>query len=597
MKPSPLIRYRERSTPVYEDLLKQGAAQWFADIVAKRIAAPVTLESCCAPSLANIGNPAVLPDMDKAVERIVRAVINREQVVFCVDHDMDGQASAAVLWQAFVEHFQVPEQRLSVVTSHRLTEGYGITDAVVERILAGSATLVISADKGSSDEPRIKRLAEAGRDVVITDHHELPVEGAPQSALACVNPSRPGSGYDRYVCGAAVAWLTMALVRTELLKQGYAADIVPLAALLDYVAVATVADCVSLRPDLSYANRAFVKRGLVLINGRTRPCWQVFCDGSKDCTVTAQTIAFQLAPAVAAAGRLDWAEAGFRFLVAGEKTEALTQWTVLLQENEQRKAIEKELRERAFSAAASLISQSLVLFLEDGHSGVHGITASRLVERFGKPAAIFARKGCGSRDSAEQVADDSRAELASGSFRGVAGLHVRDALQRVSDVNPGLLVSFGGHAGAAGATIAVADFERFAAAYEAAVCEQLHGVELHPEVWVDGELDASLCTLQTVDDLAHLDPWGRDFPQPVFCGEFFVANIRAIGNGTHVKLLLKCGDLAVDAIWFNAIEVDEPLPVARGQQAEFAYQLCDNVYAGKRTVQLQIVALVGIKQS
>jgi len=591
MKPSPVIRYRRRVEHVYDNLLNQGMTPWMADLVSKRVDSPVTIESCLNPSLAKIATPDGIPDMSIAVNRIAQAVIDGEKVVFSVDHDMDGQGAAAVLWSAFVQHFNVPPERLSVVTSHRLSEGYGISNAVVERILASEATLVISADKGSSDEPRIKNLAAAGRDVIVTDHHELPVEGPPMSALACVNPTRDESNYDPYICGAGVAWLTMAMVRTELLNRGYLAQIPSMTALLDYVAVATVADCVSLRPDLSYANRAFVKRGLSLINAKSRPCWQVFCENLRDNPVTSQTIGFQLAPAVAAAGRLDWAESGFRFLIADNRADAIKHWSVLQQENEQRKAIEKELRSRAFEAASELVSQSLVLFFEDGHSGVHGITASRLVERFGKPSAIFAPKGAGNRNGAETATDDDGHRLASGSFRGIPGLHVRDALQQVDNCHPGLMVSFGGHAGAAGATILIHDFERFAAAYEVAVGEQLEKQVLKPEIWVDGDPEQSLLTIQTLDELGQLEPWGRDFSSPIFIGEFKVLKIKSVGDGSHLKLSLERSGLVIDAIWFNAVEPGITVPLACEQRVAFAYQLSDNTFRGQRTLQLQIVAL------
>jgi single-stranded-DNA-specific exonuclease len=319
----------------------------------------------------------------------------------------------------------------------------------------------------------------------------------------------------------------------------------------------------------------------------------VFSETIKNVKVTAQHIGFQLAPAVAAAGRLDWAESGFRFLIAESKTEAIKHWQVLQQENEQRKAIEKDLRVRAYAEATKMKSQSLVIFLEDGHSGVHGITASRLVERFGKPAAIFARKGSGARNSAEVLVTNSADghELASGSFRGVTGIHIRDALQHVDDNNPGLLVSFGGHASAAGATIMVEDFELFKCAYEEAVCSKLNTQELQPEVWVDGDLDPSLLSVETVDSLGQLDPWGRDFPSPIFCSEFRVVNVKSVGDGSHLKLVLETKGQVIDAIWFSAVELGEVPPVAIGQRASFAYQLGDNVYRGQRKLQLQIVAL------
>jgi single-stranded-DNA-specific exonuclease len=450
---------RVRNEAVYQDLLEQGASVFLADILSRRLDTCVSLEDCLSPSISRIQNPKHMPDIEKAVTRICKAIIQQESIVFAVDHDMDGQGSAAVLWTAFVDYFKVPASRLSVITSHRLNEGYGITQAVVDRILATDASLIISADKGTSDEPRIKQLVDAGRDVVVTDHHQVPEEGPPISALACVNPARADSEYDPYVCGAGVAFLTMAMVRTALLKQEYLSDIPSLSGLMDYVAVATLADCVSIRPDKSYTNRAMVKRGIALINAQHRPCWQVFCQQIKDPVVTSQTIGFQLAPAVAAAGRLDWAETGFRFLTATTVEEAETHWAVLTRENTLRKNIEKTLRDKAFEAAASMDGMSILLYFEEGHSGVHGITASRLVEKFGKPSAMFAPKGAGAREG-ESTLEIGDIQLASGSFRGVPGFDTRAALQYISDHYPDILIAFGGHQGAAGATVAIENIKK-----------------------------------------------------------------------------------------------------------------------------------------
>lgn len=590
--PMPLLKERPVNTDVKTVLLEQGVAPWLADVIAGRVDIPVEAESVLAPTIARIKDPSGIPDLDRAVDRIVRAIIGGEEVILAVDHDMDGTASAAVLWKSFTEYFGVPSTRLQVVTSHRLTEGYGLTVPVVERILKTSATLVVTADKGSSDAERICMLAEAGRDVIVTDHHALPIEGPPSAAYAVVNPTRNDSSYDPHICGAAVTFLVMVKIRTALLSHGYLETIPSLTGLLDYVAVATIADCVSLRPDKSYTNRALVKRGLALINERIRPCWQVF--GARiDGPVTAETVAFHLAPPIAAAGRLDWAETGFRFLVADSVEEAQAQWVVLQRENEARKGIERALRERAFELAAAKTSQAIVLFFDDGHSGVHGITASRLVETFGKPAAIFAPRGAGARnkDAPLTVADDSR-RLASGSFRGVPGFHVRDGLQHVADHYPGLMVGFGGHAGAAGATVAVEDIDRFAAAFEEAVIRQLGTAPLCPVIWVDGDLSGELLSLETVDALNALGPWGKDFPAPVLRGQFEVVAVRPVGDGSHLKLTLRKDQKTVPAIWFNAVgPEDSSLPLMTGDSATFVYRLTDHWYAGQRSMQLAILAV------
>ena len=528
--------------------------------------------------------------MDRAVERIVRAVTTGERVVFACDHDMDGTGSAAVLWCAFTEYFGVPRDRVHVVTSHRLTEGYGVTEPVVQRILNLKPTLVITADKGSSDEERIAVLASSGIDVIVTDHHEIPSGGPPQSAYAVVNPTRPDSSYDPHICGAGVAFLTMAKVRTALVSAGWRSQIASLGGLLDLVAVATIADCVSLLPTTSHANRVFVKRGLDLINQRRRPCWTVFSEDLQG-VVDAEDVAFRLAPAIAAAGRLDWAESGFRFLISSTAQEAAQYWRVLQEENELRKQIERDLRRQALAIASNIERNSLVIYLEEGHPGVHGITASRLVEAFGKPAAIFSPKGAGARAGKNGAAGPGAVEnirLASGSFRGVPGLDVRRAIEQVSSRHPDLVISFGGHPAAAGATIAIPDVEKFALAYEAAVVEQLGSERLRPVIWNDGTLAPDVHNLVGLDALRAFGPFGRGFERPSYEGSFEILESRVLSKGAHLRLSLKHGHTVVPAIWFGAADAVDVHAVRPGSKTRIVYQLADNTFRGQRSFQLSV---------
>lgn len=589
-KPTPLILLRETNKIVLSDLIDHGIAPWLADVLAKRIDSIVDTKCILEPSIGNIDDPINIPGMEVAVERIVSAILAGEKIIFAVDHDMDGTGSAAVLWTTFVDHFGVDPSLLEVITSHRLTEGYGITEPVVERILQSKATLIISADKGSSDEPRIKKIADAGKDVIVTDHHAIPVEGPPKSAYAVVNPTRSESKYDPYICGAAVAFMTMAKVRSALLDRAYRANIPSLSSIIDFVAVATIADCVALRPDKSYINRALVKHGLNLLNCESRPCWKVFkeqCHG----WVTTEDIAFRLAPPIAAAGRLDWAEAGFRFLTAPTVNDAKAQWEILQRENVRRKEIERTLTRKAFDAATVLDTQSIVLFFEDGHSGVHGIAASRIVEAFGKPCAIFSPKGAGARNNDAEYTDVNGKRLASGSFRGVPGFHVRNALQHVSDYDSTLMVGFGGHEGAAGATILFENFDRFAIAYEEAVKAQLGYKLLKPVIWMDGDIEGSLLSLETLDELRSMEPWGKDFPLPILCSEFDILSQTSIGDGTHLKLSLRKDGRTFAGIWFGAKDKNKmEQPLETGEKAKFVYKLQDNWYRNTRSLQLNIVA-------
>lgn len=587
MPPKPIFKSRESDDAIFATLSRGGLPDWLAKILSSRLDKPMEVDSLYSNELTDVEDPSSIPDMDVAVSRIVRAIKDEERITLVCDHDMDGTGSAAVLWSALIDYFKVSPLLVNVVTSHRLTEGYGITEPVAQRIIDLKPSLVISADKGSSDEPRIKKIAESGIDVIVTDHHEIGANGPPKSAIAVVNPIRIDSSYDKHVCGAGVAFLTMAKVRTALIQQGVRQKIPSLAPLLDYVAVATIADCVSMKPSKASTNRTFVKRGLQLINNKTRPCWEVFCSDLQG-PVDAETIGFRLAPAVAAAGRLDWAEVGFKFLIAKTKHEAQKYWQELQNENSLRKEIEKRLREKAIPEACKKNGQSIVLFFEDGHSGVHGITASRLVESFGKPAAIFAPKGAGVKNSTST--DDIK--IASGSFRGIPGFNVKEALSYVSEKYPELLLSHGGHVGAGGGSILITTFDKFVSAYEEAVNAQIGDKELKPTIWIDGELPIGVSDFDVLNEFDKLEPWGRDFPYPTFKGKFEVRSIKKLGDGSHLKLSLWDGLSAKDAIWFNAVKSSDEVEFNIGSTLSFVYSLKSNWYRNNRKIQLQIISQI-----
>ena len=265
---------------------------------------------------------------------------------------------------------------------------------LVERTLALKPfpTLVITADCGSSDEPRIARLKAAGIDVVVSDHHALPLEGPPVSAYACVNPTRDDCTYpDKTIAGCMVAWLLMSLARGVLVEWGALPEATPkLSPWLSYVALGTVADCVSLGG--SPANRAVVSYGLTLINRMDAACWRAMAArlGADSVPFNAETLAFQMGPRINARSRLDDPYAALHFMLAESDAVANRQLEVLDQDNQSRKAIEADMAEEARALAASALladEPAVVVFLEDGHPGVQGIVASRLVQSERAPCA------------------------------------------------------------------------------------------------------------------------------------------------------------------------------------------------------------------
>ncbi|OBX34623.1 single-stranded-DNA-specific exonuclease RecJ [Halomonas elongata] len=273
----PRILPRPRDAAVEQRALAEGLTPLQARILAGRLGGYTgELAPLVAPSLRYLAHPERLQDGRRAAERIARAVTEGEHIGILTDYDVDGITSHVVIRRTLNELFGIPENRLHSLIGHRIHDGYGISLPLVERTLSLSPrpSLVITADCGSSDEPRIARLREAGIDVVVSDHHALPTEGPPASAFATVNPTRDDCTYpDPTIAGCMVAWLVMSLTRSVLIEWGVLEPATPkLSPWLSYVALGTVADCVSLGG--SAANRAVVAHGLTLINRMEAACWR-----------------------------------------------------------------------------------------------------------------------------------------------------------------------------------------------------------------------------------------------------------------------------------------------------------------------------------
>ncbi|WP_018946191.1 DHH family phosphoesterase [Thioalkalivibrio sp. AKL17] len=534
--------------------------------------------------------PDALPDLDTAARRILRSLEAGETVALETDHDVDGVTSHALLYRGLTRVLGHPEARLQSWIGHRLREGYGLSDALAERILAARPRpdLVITADNGSGDEARIARLRAAGIDTIVTDHHVIPADGVPASALACVSPARSDSRYgDPAIAGCMVAWLL--LMRVHRLRQQDTGREDPagrtlLIDLLAEVAAGTVADCVTLGDSLN--NRVVVHQGLRRMNADdTRPCWRVaarrLTGGERP--LDESDLAFGLGPRINARGRLDEAMAGVRFLLAEDEAEAEHWWSLLDEENQNRRRIERELtvraREEAARAAARGVS-GLCLWLPDGHPGVHGIIASRMVEARGLPVLCVS-----------PVWECDR--RVTGSARGVPGFHVADAFAAMAAAEPDLLEKHGGHAQAGGLTLARADRERLAHAWERACADSQreHGWTPGPVLEIDGEGPSPRAlvagTLEQIDALA---PWGRGFPRPVFVWEGELHGLRRMGDGRHLRLRLETADGDLQGIWFNALEPDARDPWPPGTRIQLAGSPEWNHYNGTSRLQVRIHA-------
>ncbi|WP_447927115.1 single-stranded-DNA-specific exonuclease RecJ [Vreelandella sp. EE27] len=580
---------RPRLTPrpvdeaVYARALAEGLTALQARLLASRLPgyeAPLT--PLVSPSLRYLAHPEKLMDGRRGAERIAKAVAEGESIGILTDYDVDGITSHVVIRRTLVELFGVPEYRLHSLIGHRINDGYGISLPLVERALALKPlpTLVITADCGSSDEPRIARLKAAGIDVVVSDHHALPQQGPPESAYACINPTRDDCDYpDKTIAGCMVAWLLMSLARGVLIEWGVLNAATPkLSPWLSYVALGTVADCVSL--GASPANRAVVSQGLTLINRMDAACWRAMAArlGADSVPFSAETLAFQMGPRINARSRLDDPYAALHYMLAESDAVANRQLEVLDQDNQSRKAIEAEMAEEAKRLAASAIEAdepAVVVFVEEGHAGVQGIVASRLVQAYGRPAVVLTKAAA--------------PNMLTGSGRSIEGLHMRDALQRTFELAPDALPRFGGHSGAAGVGLPFEQLQAFKTAFLQAVTEQLGDEPRYPRLLTDGTLSAAQLSLTTLDEIEALGPYGREFDPPLFEGAFIIESLRPVGGeGVHLMMELSQGPVTLKAIWFRALTPGELPGFDVGDSLHCAFKLNRNRWRGRESLQLMV---------
>ena len=581
--PSPLIRQRLEEPAIIEHFQRQGLDRVIARILASRFPPEGQWDALLNPKLQHLSQPSQLIDIQKAAMRIVQALANHEIIALETDHDCDGQTAHAVLFTALVRHFKHPENKVLSFIGHRLEEGYGLSEALMQRILNHTPrpTLVITADNGSSDEARIQVLAQEGIDVIVSDHHEIPSSGIPKSAFAVINPSRPDCAYpDKSIAGCMVAWLLMAQVRAQLIATGaLPSDSPSLAALLDFVAVGTVADCVSLADSVN--NRAVVRYGIQAIAKGLRPCWRAIQPLLRG-PLSSEDLGFIIGPLLNSDGRLSDALTSVSFLLAKTHEEAIEWVHHLSAQNEKRKAIQKTITQAAMMKASALVKEgarSICLLLEEGHSGVHGISASRLKDAFGRPTILFSPK----RGHPNQI---------TGSARSIDGFHIRQAFEMVAARMPQGILSFGGHKGAAGITLDRSYFSEFQQIFEAVVASELKKEEVGPVIWSDGVLPPDYWNIPFLEKLeALLHPFGRAFDPPTFEAIVEIRNIQMVGDGSHAKLVVGLENgTEQSAIWFQARwHAEAPLPIDVGDKVHLAFRLSINTFRGTQKVDLQVV--------
>ena len=543
-----------------------GVARVAAEILANRgYADAEAAREFLSPSGASLHDPLLLRDMDRAVERLGRAIRERERILIYGDYDVDGTASIIVLKKAIeilggIADFYIP---------HRLTEGYGMKADVIERAAATGVSLVVSVDTGIRALEVVQHAQTVGIDVIVTDHH-LPDSDLPP-ALAVLNPNRPDCNYPfKDLCGAGV---TLKLVQALLERSELPAS--RQAALLDSflkpVAIATVADIVPLNGE----NRTVVRRGLSgLRNVRNHGLRSLLRVAGLDAgeVPSAHQVAFRLAPRINAAGRMATARDVIELFLTSDPARAEALAEQLDVQNRERQQVESTIVETILKqceeTGSELHSRALVFSGENWHLGVLGIVASRLVERFCRPVFVLSNGQHG----------EGNEPCFTGSGRSIPGFHLLNALETM----PELFTKFGGHRQAAGLTVRAANLPEFRKRFAEVGTTLLTDDHLRPQYTVDATVTFPELTEPCVADVLSLGPFGFGNASPILAafGVTVAGPARTLNNGKHLSVPLSHQGRTLFAKAWNfgdRLHLFEP-----GNQLDVLLQVEDDPYSKKR---------------
>jgi len=518
--------------------------------------------------LARLLPPAGLLGIDAAAKLLADAIARDLRLCIVADYDCDGATACAVAVRGLR---LLGARHVDYLVPDRVVDGYGLTASIARRVKERGADMLITVDNGISSVEGVAQARALGMQVLVTDHH-LPGPALPE-AEALVNPNQPDCTFEsKSMAGVGVAFYVLLALRAELRARGiFSRESQPrLEPLLPLVALGTVADVVKLDAN----NRRLVAQGLKRIRaGHMQPGLAALFDaaGRKSRVATTFDFGFALGPRINAAGRLADMTLGIECLLTEDRSRAEELARTLDAINRERRVIEGGMREQALLMVESLFDESeepppaVCVFDPDFHEGVVGIVASRLKDKLHRPSFVFAAS----------AAPGHGHEL-KGSGRSIPGFHLRDALDLVAKRHPGVLLRFGGHAMAAGCTIAHEHLEVFEQALAQVAQEWLDAATLTRRIETDGPLALEYCDADLVDKL-HQEVWGQGFAAPTFSEEVDVLSQRLVGE-KHLSLKLRHQGRPVDGIWFGHTD---PLP----ERVLIAFRLDVNEWRGERKVQ------------
>lgn len=545
--------------PVAELMLKKG------------ISSPDDIENFFNGSLKSLRNPFEISDMEKAAERIAKAVMNHERICIYGDYDVDGITATALLYIFLMQC----GANVSYYIPNRLEEGYGLNKEAVKEIAARKTNLIITVDCGISAVQEVLEASIHGMDIIITDHHQ-PSKELPVAAYAIINPMREDDTYpNKTLAGVGVGFKTVMALRFVLKKYDFFKQEVPnIRNLLDIVTLGTIADVMPLVDE----NRIFVRHGLELMSGENV---RIGIDELKKTVenlsaskkMKTSNIGFQLAPRINAMGRMASSEKSFKLLVTQNRSEAKQLALELDNENKYRQMIERDILQQTYDLIEknqyAELQSGLVIASDNWHPGVIGIVASRVVDKYFKPTVI--------------LTEDNG--VYKGSARSIPGFHLYDGLSSLSDI----LISFGGHKYAAGVKLEKKNLEEFRNRFNEVVKTSLKEEDFIPEIYIDAEIDSKDITNEVMQWLEKLEPYGQGNKEPVFfMKKVFKYQVETfVGkNFNHLKCVFEKNGLIFEAIGYNMKEYKSLM--AENDKFDILFSLVHNTWKNTKVIQLNL---------
>jgi single-stranded-DNA-specific exonuclease len=528
--------------------------------------------------LAHLLPPATLRGASESAVLLAGAMAHNKRLCIVADYDCDGATACAVAVRGLR---MLGAKQVSYLVPDRVVDGYGLTAPIARRVKDSGADVLITVDNGIASLEGVAHARALGLQVLVTDHHLPAVAADGKSTLlpdadVIVNPNQPGCDFaSKSIAGVGVMFYVLLALRSELRSRGHfdAATQPRLDSLLPLVALGTVADVVRLDAN----NRRLVAQGLKRVRAGQLPegMRRLFAvAGREHHNASTFDFGFALGPRINAAGRLADMTLGIECLLTDDAARADELATQLDSINRERRAIESEMRDQAMDIAESLFDEgeepppAICVFDPDFHEGVVGIVASRIKDKLHRPTFVFAASSAPGKEH----------EL-KGSGRSIPGFHLRDALDLVSKRYPGVLLRFGGHAMAAGCTVAEEHLDTFEQALSEVAQEWLEPATLTRQLQTDGPLDPQYLRTEVVD-LLQQQVWGQGFAPPTFSEELEVLSQRLVGE-RHLQLRMRHRGQPVEGIWFGHTE---SLP----SRVRLAFRLDASEWNGMRRVRFMV---------